>query len=159
MAIRRLADNNWYDFVTPGWATAANYAALTTDYLQALTDEGDGSYSAAWYQATADASSTNDYEMVYHVTAGTGYVGTMAGEAWRFLPGAAGMTDYLDTTERRALMLVEAATAGEVESAKDVTNPNTEVDFTLTPSEGTPRVLNDTIDPTTGHQHRTITTP
>jgi len=86
VAIRRLSDDKWYDFVGATWDTIASYAALAASNVQALTDETDGTYSVEWDQSVADASAEREYEMVYEVTAGTGYVGRMAAESWHFEP-------------------------------------------------------------------------
>ena len=90
VALRRACDDKWYDFATGEWDTVGGWGSLGTGNLQALADKGDGSYAYEWDQAAADGSAEGDYEMTYAVTAGTGYVGRQAGEAWRFTREAAG---------------------------------------------------------------------
>jgi hypothetical protein len=84
VAIRRAADDKWYDFVAGEWDTVAGWESLGAEHKQALTDKGDGSYAYAWDQAAADGSAEGTYEMTYAVTAGEGYLGRQAGEEWRF---------------------------------------------------------------------------
>ena len=81
VSIRRRSDDAWWDFVAGAW-DVATWATLGAEHKGALTDQGDGSYERSWNQATADASATREYEMVYQVAAG-GYQG-MAYETWKF---------------------------------------------------------------------------
>ena len=82
VAIRRLSDGKWFDFVDVTWDTIATYALLDASNKQALTDNGDGTYGYAWNQATADASDEADYEMTFAVPSGT-YQG-MAHDTYSF---------------------------------------------------------------------------
>jgi len=84
VAIRRLSDGKWYDFVANAWDTVASYGSLAASNVQALTDNTDGTYSVEWDQAEADASAEREYVMTYEVTAGTNYVGRMDSDEWFF---------------------------------------------------------------------------
>jgi hypothetical protein len=90
VAVRRLADDKWYDFTANAWDTASGYGSLGASCQQALADKGDGSYAWLWNQGSADAGAENDYEMTYAVTASGVYVGRQAGEGWRFTRETAG---------------------------------------------------------------------
>lgn len=84
VAIRRAADDKWYNFVAGEWDVVAGWENLEPEHKQALADKGDGSYAYAWDQAAADNSAEGVYEMTYAVTAGDPYAGRQAGEVWRF---------------------------------------------------------------------------
>jgi hypothetical protein len=64
--------------------------------------------------------------------------------------------DFLDADERRQLFLAAAAGAGHVLYEPVDGNSG---DFTVTPDEGTARVLHEERDSETGVKERTITTP
>lgn len=84
VAIRRAADDKWYDFVAGEWDTVEGWENLGPEHKQALADKGDGTYAYEWDQGAADDSAEGVYEMTYAVTAGEPYVGRQAGEVWRF---------------------------------------------------------------------------
>jgi len=70
VAIRRTSDDKWWDFVAEEWDTVADYGSLGNEHKQALTDNGDGTYSYDWNQATADGSAERTYVAVYEVPSG-----------------------------------------------------------------------------------------
>jgi len=70
VAIRRTSDDAWYDFVAQEWDAVANYGSLGAEHKQALTDNGDGSYSYQWDQSAADGGVERTYLMVYEVPSG-----------------------------------------------------------------------------------------
>ena len=104
VAIQRLSDDKWFDFVAVAWDTFASYSLIGASNKQALADEGDGSYEYEWDQEAADAGSERIYEMTYEVPAGD-YQGTTE-EQWNFRAsasvllnrtlGLAGENQYID---------------------------------------------------------------
>jgi len=83
IAIRRLSDDYWYDFVAGTWgAVVGGYAGLAADNTAAMTDKADGTYEYDWDQDTADGGATRSYEAVYEIAAGT--YRSMAYEIWVF---------------------------------------------------------------------------
>lgn len=90
VAIQRLSDGNWFDFVAGLWDTFASYALIGATNKQVLTDQGDGSYGYEWDQNAADAGVERIYEMTYEVPAGD-YQGT-AKEQWDFRASPAAAT-------------------------------------------------------------------
>ena len=108
VAIRRLSDDRYYDFVAGTWQVAVSYSALLTSQLQALADEHDGSYAVAWDQAAADGGVSRDYEMIFAVPSGM-YRG-IAHEQWSFVEG-------MTLTAAERLNIADAVLDEEVNSA------------------------------------------
>jgi hypothetical protein len=71
VAIRRLSDNKWWDFVALAWDTFTTYALIEASNKAAMTDSGDGSYFYLWNHHAADPGATADYVAVYCVPSGT----------------------------------------------------------------------------------------
>lgn len=83
VSIRRASDGKWFDFIAVAWDTVA-FGALGAEHKQVLADNGDGSYSVAWDQATADASAERFYQMHYHVTSVGAYLNQVDKGEWDF---------------------------------------------------------------------------
>ncbi len=112
VAIRRIADDKWFDFIAGEWDTVADWGSLGAEHKQDLTDKGDGSYAYMWNQAAADSSAERTYEMTYAVTAGVGYVGRQAGEEWRFAVDYTVAGDQMDLVDAPNATAVTALQAG-----------------------------------------------
>ena len=84
IAIRRLSDDKWWDWVAEAWDVVANYAALGAEHKTALTDKGDGTYEKDWDQSAADAGAERQYVASYEVTSAGDYLGRMDHEHWHF---------------------------------------------------------------------------
>ena len=106
IAIRRLSDDYWYDFVAGTWgAVVGGYAGLAADNTAAMTDKADGTYEYDWDQDTADGGATRSYEAVYEIAAGT--YRSMAYEIWVFRSVATAGGLALEATLNRALGMVQ----------------------------------------------------
>lgn len=112
VAIRRIGDDKWFDFIAGEWDTVADWGSLGAEHKQPLTDKGDGSYAYVWNQAAADSSAERTYEMTYAVTAGVGYVGRQAGEEWRFAVDYTVAGDEMDLVDAPNATAVTALQAG-----------------------------------------------
>jgi len=78
VALYRVTDGYYYDYVADAWDAVADYASLGVEHLQALTDEDDGTYTYEWTRPTGSGV----YIAIYEVPAGT-YKG-MSYDAWAF---------------------------------------------------------------------------
>jgi hypothetical protein len=81
VALYRVSDGAYYDFVSGLWDAVADYASLGAEHLEALTDEDDGTYTYAWTRPTG----AGVYIAIYEVPAGT-YQG-MTYDVWAFDTG------------------------------------------------------------------------
>ena len=107
VALYRVADGYYYDFVADTWDAVGDYASLGVEHLQALTDEDDGTYSYEWTRPTGSGA----YIAIYEVPAGT-YQG-MAYDVWAFSAVATAVSMcrvYYNLAEVEG---GEAATAGQ----------------------------------------------
>jgi hypothetical protein len=86
VALRRLSDDKWWDWVAGAWDVVANYAALGAEHKQALTDKGDGTYEVDWDQSANDAGAERQYVASYEVTTApaSDYTDRMDHEHWHF---------------------------------------------------------------------------
>lgn len=71
VSIRRLEDDEWWDFVAEAWVTAASFSVLPSDCKLSLEDKQDGNYEALWNQGDAEGSVEGSYQVVFHVPSGT----------------------------------------------------------------------------------------
>lgn len=69
LAVRRIGSSTvWYNWITGAWDSGLTEATLGAEHRTSLTDNGDGSYTKAFNQATIDASANQTYLFVYRVT-------------------------------------------------------------------------------------------
>ena len=78
VALYRVTDGYYYDYVADAWDAVADYASLGVEHLQALTDEDDGTYTYEWTRPTGSGV----YIAIYEVPAGT--YQQMTYDAWAF---------------------------------------------------------------------------
>ena len=84
VAIRRLSDDRWWDWVAEVWDVVASYAALGAEHKTALTDKDDGTYEKDWDQSDADGGAERQYVATYQVTSVGDYEDRMDHEHWHF---------------------------------------------------------------------------
>lgn len=69
LAVRRVGSSTvWYDWIAAAWDSGLTEATLGAEHRVTLTDNGDGTYSTAFDQATIDASANQTYLFIYRIT-------------------------------------------------------------------------------------------